>query len=208
MSPPPPPGSDGRSWRTPLATSLVRQTASLSRHLHLGSGSTVGGRVGQMVDPQLLAHLTAGKRTLLVSGTNGKTTTTRLVAEAASRLGSVATSGAGANMDAGMISALASTPSARIAVLEVDEAHLPGALRATSADVVILLNLSRDQLDRTSEVRMLAERWRDVASQHQRPHHRQLRRSARHLGGRGGSRRHVGGGGRKLARGRLSLPGV
>jgi lipid II isoglutaminyl synthase (glutamine-hydrolysing) len=158
---PPPPSSNDRSWRTSLAASLVRQTASLSRQLHLGSGSTVGGRVGQRLDPQLLAHLTIGKRTLLVSGTNGKTTTTRLAAEAASRLGSVATSGAGANMDAGLISALASKPSARMAVLEVDEAHLPGALRATRADVVILLNLSRDQLDRTSEVRMLAERWRD-----------------------------------------------
>jgi lipid II isoglutaminyl synthase (glutamine-hydrolysing) len=64
-------------------------------------------------------------------------------------------------MDAGLISALASNPSARMAVLEVDEAHLPGALSATRADVVILLNLSRDQLDRTSEVRMLAERWRE-----------------------------------------------
>ena len=115
--------------------------------------------------PALLAHLTAGKRTLLVSGTNGKTTTTRLVAEAASRLGSVATSGAGANMDAGLISALAATPSARMAVLEVDEAHLPERSLRRQADVVILLNLSRDQLDRTSEVRMLAERWRDVASQ-------------------------------------------
>jgi lipid II isoglutaminyl synthase (glutamine-hydrolysing) len=161
VSPPPLTGNSDRSWRTSLATSLVRETASLSRHLRLGSGSTVGGRVGQLVDPQLLAHLTRGKKTLLVSGTNGKTTTTRLAAEAASRLGSVATSGAGANMDAGLISALAATPSARMAVLEVDEAHLPGALLATQADVVILLNLSRDQLDRTSEVRMLAERWRD-----------------------------------------------
>jgi lipid II isoglutaminyl synthase (glutamine-hydrolysing) len=160
-SPPKPSSSDDKLWRTSIATSLVRQTAALSRHLHLGSGSTVGGRVGQMVDPHLLAHLTVGLKTLLVSGTNGKTTTTRLAAEAVSRLGAVATSGAGANMDAGLISALVSSPSARLAVLEVDEAHLPGALHATGADVVILLNLSRDQLDRTSEVRMLAERWRD-----------------------------------------------
>jgi lipid II isoglutaminyl synthase (glutamine-hydrolysing) len=155
------PVSDDTPWRASLATSLVRQTASLSRMLHLGSGSTVGGHVGLVVDKELLAHLTNRKRILLVSGTNGKTTTTRLAATAASRLGSVATSGAGANMDAGLISALASAPTARIAVLEVDEAHLPGALGATRADIVVLLNLSRDQLDRTSEVRLLAERWRE-----------------------------------------------
>jgi CobQ-like glutamine amidotransferase family enzyme/UDP-N-acetylmuramyl tripeptide synthase len=152
---------NGSSRRASLATSLVRQTASLSRLFRLGSGSTVGGHVGLAVYPELLTHLTSGKRVLLVSGTNGKTTTTRLAATAASRLGSVATSGAGANMDAGLVSALAAEPTARLAVLEVDEAHLPGALQATTADVVILLNLSRDQLDRTSEVRMLAQRWRE-----------------------------------------------
>jgi CobQ-like glutamine amidotransferase family enzyme/UDP-N-acetylmuramyl tripeptide synthase len=140
---------------------LVRRTAALSRLFHLGSGSTVGGHVGLAVDPRLLEHLTADKRVLLVSGTNGKTTTTRLAAIATATLGTVATSGAGANMDAGLVSALAAQPSALFAVLEVDEAHLPGALRATAADVVVLLNLSRDQLDRTSEVRMLAERWRE-----------------------------------------------
>jgi len=150
------------SSRASLASSFVRHSASLSRRLHLGSGSTVGGRVGLVVDPDLLVHLSTGKRVLLVSGTNGKTTTTRLAATAALKLGLVATSGAGANMDAGLISALASTPTARLAVLEVDEAHLPRALRATDAEVVVLLNLSRDQLDRTSEVRMLAQRWRDA----------------------------------------------
>ena len=154
-------GSNSSSRRASLATSLVRQTAALSRLFRLGSGSTVGGHVGLVVYPELLAHLTTGKRVLLVSGTNGKTTTTRLAATAVSRLGSVATSSAGANMDAGLISALASAPTARLAVLEVDEAHLPRVLRATAADAVILLNLSRDQLDRTSEVRMLAQRWRE-----------------------------------------------
>jgi CobQ-like glutamine amidotransferase family enzyme/UDP-N-acetylmuramyl tripeptide synthase len=149
-----------RPWRVPLAAGLVRGTATLSRHLRLGSGSTVGGHVGLVLDKDLLAHLSANKTVLLISGTNGKTTTTRLAATALSRLGAVATSGAGANMDAGLVSALAAEPMARFAVLEVDEAHLPHLLVASAASVVILLNLSRDQLDRTSEVRMLADRWR------------------------------------------------
>ena len=46
------------------------------------------------------------------------------------------------------------------AVLEVDEVYLPRVLAATSAAAVVLLNLSRDQLDRTNEVRMVAGRWR------------------------------------------------
>jgi CobQ-like glutamine amidotransferase family enzyme len=113
-----------------------------------------------MVDPSLLERLGRNHRVVLISGTNGKTTTTRLLATAASRLGKVATSAAGANMAAGLVSALIDDPSAALAVLETDEAHLPGLGAALRPELVVLLNLSRDQLDRTNEVRMLSERWR------------------------------------------------
>jgi len=120
----------------------------------------VGGRVGLRLDPGLLRTLAADRPIALVSGTNGKTTTTRLLARAVeAHYGSVATSAAGANLPAGVVAALAERPGCP-AVLEVDEAHLPGVLDAVRPLVVVLLNLSRDQLDRVAEVRALATRWR------------------------------------------------
>jgi len=146
--------------RTALATRALRATSGLSRALRLGSGSTVGGRVGLLIDPGLLETLGRGRQVTLVTGTNGKTTTTRLLAEALGGPGAVASSGFGANMPAGLVSALASSPAGAPAVLEVDERYLEIAAHVLDPDVVILLNLSRDQLDRMSEVRMVAARWR------------------------------------------------
>ncbi len=135
-------------------------TGALSRRAGLGGGSVVGGRLGLLVDPGLLSALSARRQVALVSGTNGKTTTTRLLAAALGTSGPVATSRAGSNLPAGIVAALAQAPRTAIAVLEVDEGYLPGVLEDTAAEVVVLLNLSRDQLDRVSEVRMIAKRWR------------------------------------------------
>ncbi|HUZ20348.1 MAG TPA: MurT ligase domain-containing protein [Acidimicrobiales bacterium] len=150
--------------RTAVALRSVRAVAALSRRLGLGSGSTVGGRVGLAVDPLLLGRLGAGRPVALVSGTNGKTTTTRLLAEALGGPEHVATSVAGANMPAGLVSAFAASSAGREdpAVLEVDEGYLGTVAAALHPGVVVLLNLSRDQLDRVSEVRMVAKRWRDA----------------------------------------------
>ncbi len=158
--------SKRRDARERLALGAVRATGQLSRALSLGSGSTIGGSVGLAIDPGLVASLTDERRVALVSGTNGKTTTTRFLADAlAAGLGApgarphVAWSQSGANMPPGIVSALADANGASVAVLEVDEAYLARVVDATRPEVVVLLNLSRDQLDRVSEVRMLAARW-------------------------------------------------
>ena len=148
------------SIRGRAARRAVLAVGALSRRLGLGSGSTVGGRVGILIDPGLLGHLSAGRLVALVSGTNGKTTTTRLLAEALGGPSAVATSTAGANMPAGLVSALAASPPGAPSVLEVDEGYLAQVADAVAARVVVLLNLSRDQLDRVGEVRMVASRWR------------------------------------------------
>ncbi|MEO9180258.1 MAG: MurT ligase domain-containing protein, partial [Acidimicrobiales bacterium] len=67
----------------------------------------------------------------------------------------------GANMPAGHVAALVESSSVNVA-LEVDEAWLAETLRATKPRVLVLLNLSRDQLDRANEVRQMAERWRTM----------------------------------------------
>jgi UDP-N-acetylmuramyl tripeptide synthase len=119
-----------------------------------------GGRAGLRLDPQLLEHLTAGRQIALVTGTNGKTTTTRLLTVGLGATGdAVVSNETGSNMPPGHVAALAGTQ-ARRAVLETDEVYLPRVLAATAAATVVLLNLSRDQLDRTNEVRMIAGHWR------------------------------------------------
>jgi UDP-N-acetylmuramyl tripeptide synthase len=146
--------------RARLASTATRAVNATSRRLGRGQGTVAGGRAGLRVDPRLLEHLSAGRLVALVSGTNGKTTTTRLLTVALGAAGDeVVSNETGSNMPPGHVAALAGTRAPR-AVLEVDEVYLPRVLSATSANVVVLLNLSRDQLDRTNEVRMVAGRWR------------------------------------------------
>jgi UDP-N-acetylmuramyl tripeptide synthase len=125
-----------------------------------GGGSVIGGRAILALDPGALGSLVANRRVALVSGTNGKTTTTSLLATAAATIGPVTTNLLGANLPPGLAAALAAGPAGGTAALEVDEAWLEEVVRRTSPDVVLLLNLSRDQLDRNNEVRHLAARWR------------------------------------------------
>ena len=104
---------------------MSKTAAALSRAAGRGDGSVIGGWLGLKIDPDLLAHLAAGRRIALVSGTNGKTTTTRLTAAAMGVLGEVATNSLGANMPTGHTSALARAGHTPYAVLEVDEHYLP-----------------------------------------------------------------------------------
>ena len=115
----------------------------------------IGGLVAMTLDRSILRQLGAGRRTVVVTGTNGKSTTTRMTAAALGTLGPVATNAEGANMDAGLVAALAADRDAGLAALEVDEMHVPHVLDAVEAAVVVLLNLSRDQLDRVGEINVI-----------------------------------------------------
>jgi len=119
--------------------------------------------LGLRVEPDLLRILSADRQIVLVSATNGKTTTTRLISAALGALGQeVASNAFGANMAAGLTSALGRAPNAPFGVLEVDERHLPAVIAATKPRVVALLNLSRDQMDRAAEIWLVARRWREA----------------------------------------------
>jgi lipid II isoglutaminyl synthase (glutamine-hydrolysing) len=163
--------TDGKlPLRAKVATSVSKTAAALSRAAGRGDGSVIGGWIGLKIDPDLLAHLASGRAIALVSGTNGKTTTTRLTAAALEALGPVATNSFGANMPTGHTSALAKAGATPFAVLEVDEHYLPRVIDATTPRVVALLNLSRDQLDRAKEVAMMAQIWRTALAAHQDVH--------------------------------------
>ena len=108
------------------------------------------------MDPQAITRLAAGRTTALVTGTNGKTTTTYLLARALGE--DVAHNETGANMSSGVVTAYADSR-AQLATIEVDELHFPAIAKMVEPDVVILLNLSRDQLDRSHEVARVVSRW-------------------------------------------------
>ncbi|MGI9023922.1 MAG: DUF1727 domain-containing protein [Acidimicrobiales bacterium] len=148
--------------RTRLAVSAGLAVSGLSRRVGLGQGSSVGGKVTLALDPAALRVLATGHQIALVTGTNGKTTTTRLLAAALGTLGEVRTNSAGANLISGLVGTLShpAGDSGSFAALEVDEGLLPTAIEAVRPAVVTLLNLSRDQLDRIGEVRLHADAWR------------------------------------------------
>jgi UDP-N-acetylmuramyl tripeptide synthase len=147
--------------RAKVAVVAGKLTGAVSRAAGRGSGAVVGGRIALKLDPELLRRLTAGRACVLISATNGKTTTTRLVAEALRAKGPVASNALGANMPAGITAAMANDRDAQYAVIEVDEKYLPGVAEQTKPRAIALLNLSRDQLDRAAETRMMAQKWRD-----------------------------------------------
>ncbi len=149
--------------RARLATTIGGAAGRMSRMSGRGDGAVIGGVVGLRMAPDLLRLLAAGRQIVLVTGTNGKTTTTRLVTAALGALGQeVATNAFGANMEAGLASALGQAPNAPFGVLEVDERYLPAMIDATAPRVVTLLNLSRDQMDRAAEIWLVARRWREA----------------------------------------------
>jgi len=146
--------------RTRVASGAGRAVASLSRRIGAGEGSVIGGRVLLAMDPSALERLATGRTICMVSGTNGKTTTTSMLAAALATRGPVITNSTGANLLSGLVTTLAGGGAEDPAVLEVDEGLLPAAVAALHPSAVLLLNLSRDQLDRIGEVRIHAQRWR------------------------------------------------
>jgi lipid II isoglutaminyl synthase (glutamine-hydrolysing) len=149
--------------RARLATTVGGAAGTASRLAGRGDGSVIGGVIGLRLKPDLLSLLAQDRQVVLVTGTNGKTTTTRLVSAALGTLGQpIASNAFGANMEAGLVSALAKAPDATIAVLEVDEKYIPAMLKATRPRVLVLLNLSRDQMDRAAEIWLLARKWREA----------------------------------------------
>jgi UDP-N-acetylmuramyl tripeptide synthase len=121
------------------------------------------------LDPNGIEHLSTriGGGSILVSATNGKTTTTRLLAGALRTGGApVVTNAAGANLLSGVATTLAESAGnlggATRGVFEVDEAALPEVAARIHPRAILLMNLFRDQLDRHGELEAIAARWQDM----------------------------------------------
>lgn len=156
--------------RTRAALAAAASARWASRAAGRGKGSMIGGLIAEKIDPRIMSRLAAGRTTALITGTNGKSTTTRMTAAALAPLGEVATQADGANMDAGIIATLSLQRDARIAALEVDELHVANVAANTAPAVFTLLNLSRDQLDRVGEINIIEQSLRGaIAARGRRP---------------------------------------
>jgi UDP-N-acetylmuramyl tripeptide synthase len=145
-----------------------RATGFMSRRLGLGGGTTLPGVVAQTIDRQLVPSICTrlNRGVLLVTGTNGKTTTARMLAQILQKVGwHPIHNRAGANLVEGIATALLyasdlqGRPAGDSGLFEVDEAHLPRAVSLCQPRLVLLHNLFRDQLDRYGEVDYVIGRW-------------------------------------------------
>jgi lipid II isoglutaminyl synthase (glutamine-hydrolysing) len=153
------------------AVSLGKAARYLSRALGRGGGTTLPGRVATRIDASLVAGLSSRipNGCVLVTGTNGKTTSTRILAGAARAAGlDVITNPEGSNLLSGIATALLArtdrlgdlaVAESAIGIFEVDEGALPAAIKALSPRLVVITNLFRDQLDRYFEVDFIARLW-------------------------------------------------
>ncbi len=145
-----------------IAAGKLARVASRLR----GGGSAFPGLVTERVDPQILRHTLADLPggILVVSGTNGKTTTTKMLVALLRAHGQrVFTNPTGSNFTRGVISAMLAEVSLRgrleadWAVLELDEAHALHFAEAVAPTHALLLNVARDQLDRFAEIDQTAQ---------------------------------------------------
>ncbi|WP_241387497.1 Mur ligase family protein [Rhodococcus sp. CH91] len=158
--------STGITARGRLALRAARAAAWASQKAGRGKGSMIGGLVALKIEPALMKQLGHGRRTVLVTGTNGKSTTTRMTAAALETIDAVVTQADGANMDAGIVAALATDLKAPLAAIEVDELHTPHVADALDPQAIVLLNLTRDQLDRVGEINMIERKLREGLKRH------------------------------------------
>ena len=159
------------SIRFYLAVFFGRIVQWILRLIGRSSGGTWPGEIALFICPDFISRLKRESfRLVFVAGTNGKTTTGKMIQTILSENSfSVRVNESGANLVNGLVSVLLSHPFVSkkqiVYVLEVDEASLPHALHAISPDVLVLLNLFRDQLDRYGEIRAVMSLWKKCIEQ-------------------------------------------
>ncbi len=146
---------------------VARGVGELSRRLGKGGGTTIPGKLLATLDPgaidRLAARLPGG--CVVVSATNGKTTSTAMAAEILRPLRRLSHNAAGANLVSGVASALLAADGAELGLFEIDEFALPELLPRLRPHALCLGNLFRDQLDRYGELELVAERWRNAVNE-------------------------------------------
>jgi UDP-N-acetylmuramyl tripeptide synthase len=150
-----------------------KATGAVSRISGRGGGTTLPGDVARAIDPKILTELTKdlAHGSVVITGTNGKTTTARLITWLLEGAGyRTVANRAGANLIFGVTAAALNQANARgelkadWGVFEIDEASLPRAVDEIKPKVTLVLNLFRDQLDRYGELESIARKIEQALS--------------------------------------------
>jgi lipid II isoglutaminyl synthase (glutamine-hydrolysing) len=144
----------------------ARAAAGLSRRTRAGGGTTLPGKLLLRMAPDAIERMTArlAGGSVVISATNGKTTTAKMLAALLEPERRLCRNTAGANLESGVASALLHCHGADLGVFEVDEAALPGVATRLEPRATVLGNLFRDQLDRYGELEAIAARWQRMTA--------------------------------------------
>ena len=152
----------------------ARAVGALARASGRGGGTSLPGMVLMRLEPDAIGALASRLRegAVVLSATNGKTTTAAMISSVLERRGTrLVHNRAGANMAGGVASALAAAArrggrelDGDLGLFEIDEFWLAQMIDALEPRAVLLSNLFRDQLDRYGELETIAERWADVVA--------------------------------------------
>ncbi len=166
--------SDARAWpdlRLAAAIAAAKLASAGIRRTGRGGGTSAPGLIADRIDPALLAKLASRleRGAIVVAGTNGKTTTSRMIADVLEADGArVVHNRSGSNLVRGVVAAFAGQarmtgdPGGNVAVIEADEAAFPAITARITPQIIVLNNLFRDQLDRYGELNTVARRWRQA----------------------------------------------
>lgn len=144
-----------------MAIIIAKQAAFWSRIFGRGGGGALPGLLALKINPDIISELTENldKGVILVTGTNGKTTTSKMIVEILETSGlKVLSNSGGSNLARGIASELAMKTSLsgkikeEIGVYEVDEATMPEIVNFIKPKAIVITNIFRDQLDRYGEV--------------------------------------------------------
>jgi lipid II isoglutaminyl synthase (glutamine-hydrolysing) len=154
-----------------LAILIGKTILFLTRTLGIGGGAAAPGYYALKIEPDLLVKLINQiPKNIIITGTNGKTTTSRLINHFAKNEGlKVIRNTTGSNLERGLVSSLISHTSFfflhssltnfDLAIWEIDEAAFNNLAPKIKPEIIVFLNVSRDQLDRYGEVDSVVGKW-------------------------------------------------
>lgn len=151
-----------------LIVLLCKILSSFASSLNLGNGSTWPGHIALKLNPNIIKDLISHSSTKIVFilGTNGKTTTASLISHILQNSDKkVIHNSSGANLTNGIASTLILSSNifgkihADVALFEIDENVFPLLTNDVAPNIIVALNLFRDQLDRYGEVHTIAHKW-------------------------------------------------
>ena len=149
---------------------LGKTVAFLTKLLKIGGGSAAPGLYALSIEPNLVKKLALKiPRNIVITGTNGKTTTARMLAHFAKESGlKVIRNHTGSNLERGIASALIHKSSIinhqsfDLGIWELDEAAFNSVAPKLNPDIVVFLNIFRDQLDRYGEINTVLKNWQET----------------------------------------------